>query len=103
MHTASYRLLRNHYLHDTDPSQVTRDITSDRTHHHFAMTGGVMQYVMDSRKTQITVQSLDDVAPVEESDVLVISMQAHELILGTPGVSKHNPNINWARLTCCDH
>jgi len=67
-----------------------------------AMTGGVMQHAKDSRKTRITVQCVDCLAPVDRSDVLVVPMRAYDLVLGLPWFPKQNPDIDWARLTPCD-
>jgi len=63
--------------------------------------GGVMQHAKYSRKTWITIQHLDYLAPVNESDVLVVILRAYDLVLGLPLVHKRNPDINWAhrRLT----
>ena len=49
-----------------------------------AMTGGVIQHAKDSRKTRITVQCVDYLAPVDRSDVLVVPMRAYDLVLGLP-------------------
>ena len=67
------------------------------------MTRGVMQHANDSRKTRITVQCVDYLAPVDRSDVLVVPMRAYDLLLGLPWFPKQNPDIDWARLTPCDH
>ena len=63
---------------------------------------GVMQHAKDSRMTRITVQCLDYLAPVDESDKLVVPMRAYDLVLGLPWFQKRNPDIDWAdrRLTC---
>jgi len=61
-----------------------------------------MQHVKDSQKTRTTVQYLDYLAPVDRSDVLVVPMQAYDLVLGVPPFPKQNPDIDWARLTPCD-
>ena len=60
-----------------------------------------MQHANDSRKTRITVQYLDFLAPVDASDVLVVPMRAYDLVLGLPWFQKRNPDIDWAhrRLT----
>jgi len=62
---------------------------------------GVMQHTKDSRKTRIAVQYLDYLAPVDESDVLVVPMRAYDLVLGLPWFQKRHPDIDWAhrRLT----
>jgi hypothetical protein len=48
------------------------------------LNGGVMQHAKDSRKTRITVQYMDYLAPVDESDVLVLPMRVYDLLLGLP-------------------
>jgi hypothetical protein len=65
------------------------------------LSGGVMQHAKNSRKTQITVQYLDYLALVDESDVLVVPMHAYDLVLGLPWFQKRIPDIDWAhrRLT----
>jgi hypothetical protein len=65
------------------------------------LNGGVMQHAKDSRKTRITVQYLDYLPPVDESDVLVVPIRAYNLLLGLPWFQKRNPDIDWAhrRLT----
>jgi len=68
-----------------------------------AMTGGVMQHAKDTWKTRITVQYFDYLAPVDRSDVLVVPMRAYDLVLGLSWFPKHNPDIDWARSTPCDH
>jgi hypothetical protein len=52
------------------------------------MTGGVMQYSKDSRKTRVTVQTVDYLAPIDKSDVLVVPMRAYDLVLGVPWFPK---------------
>jgi hypothetical protein len=62
-----------------------------------------MQHAKDSRKTRITVQYLDYHAPVDKSDVLVVPMPAYDRVLGLPWFPKQTVDIDWARLTPCDH
>jgi len=66
-----------------------------------SLDGGVMQHAKDSRKTWITIQYLDYLAPVNESDVLVVPMRAYDLALGLPWFHTGHPDIDWAhrRLT----
>jgi len=68
-----------------------------------AMTGGAMQHAQESRKTRITVQYLDYLAPVDKSDVLFMPMRAYNLVLGVPWFPQQNPDIDWARIGPCDH
>jgi hypothetical protein len=42
----------------------------------------MMQHAKDSKKMQITVQYLNYLAPLDESDVLVVPMRAYDLVLG---------------------
>ena len=60
----------------------------------FSLDGGVMQPAKDSRKTQIKIHYLDYLAPVNESDVLVILMRAYNPVLGFPWFHKRNPDID---------
>jgi len=62
-----------------------------------------MQHAKNSRKTRITVQCLDYLTPVDRSDVVVMPMWADDLVLGLQWFPKQNPDIDWARLTPCDH
>jgi hypothetical protein len=62
-----------------------------------------MQHAKDSRKTRIRVQRVDYLAPVDSSDVLVVPMRACDLVPGLPWFPKQNADIDWARLTPCDH
>jgi len=61
----------------------------------------VMQHAKDSRKTWITVQYLNYLTPVDESDELVVRMRTYDLVLGLPWFQKYTPDIDWAhrRLT----
>jgi len=62
-----------------------------------SIDGGVMQHAKDSRKMRITIQYLDYLAPVNESDVLVVPMREYHLVLRLPWFHKRNPDIDWAR------
>jgi len=66
-----------------------------------SLDGEVMHHAKDSRKIRITIQYLDYLAPVHQSDVLVVPMRAYDLVLGLPWFHKRNPDIDWAhcRLT----
>jgi hypothetical protein len=59
-----------------------------------AMTGSIMDHEMDSQKMRITVQYLDNLIPVDRSDVLVMPMQAYDLVLGLQWCSKNIPDTN---------
>jgi hypothetical protein len=60
-----------------------------------------MQLANDSRKTGIRIQNLDNLAPVNESDVLGVPMRAYDVVLRLPWFHKRNPDLDWAhpRLT----
>ena len=62
-----------------------------------SLDGGVMQHAMDSQKTWITVQYLDYLPLVNESDVRVVPMRAYDLVLGLRLFHQSNPDIDWAR------
>jgi len=104
-HMGSDQLWPNQHLYIQTPRLLKRLGLSHQVAHiiTLAMTWGVMQHAMDSRKTRITVRYLDYLALVDKSDVLVILMGAYNLVLGLPWFPKQNPDIDWARLTPCDH
>jgi hypothetical protein len=91
------RLWRNQHPHNTKASQVIRYITLGGTHHHPRHDGGMMQHAKDSRKMRIKVQCMDYLAPVDRSDVLVVSLRAYDFVLGLQWFPKQNPDINLAR------
>jgi len=62
-----------------------------------------MQHAKDSQKTRITVQCVDYLALEDKSDVLVVPIRAYNPVLGVPWFPKPNADIDWARLTPCDH
>jgi len=62
-----------------------------------------MQHAKDSRKMRITDQYLYYLAPVDILDVLVMPKRAYNLVLGLPWFPKQHPDIDWARLTPCNH
>jgi len=43
-----------------------------------------MAHASDSRKTAFTVQYMEHLSPVRESEVLVVPMRAYDLVLGLP-------------------
>ena len=55
-----------------------------------------MQHAKDTRKMQITIQYLDYLAPVNESDVVVVPMCTYDLVLGLPWFHNRNPDMDWA-------
>jgi len=65
------------------------------------LDGQVIAHARKSRKTAITVQYMDHLAPVHEPEVLVVPMGAYDLVLGFPWFKTRKPEIDWAtgRLT----
>jgi len=63
----------------------------------YGLDGKVLMHARDSLKTAISVQYFDYLAPIEESNVLVVPMQAYDLVLGLPWFRTRNPEIDWAR------
>jgi hypothetical protein len=57
--------------------------------------GQIMQHAKDSRKTSITVQYMEHLAPVTEPEVQVVPMRAYDLVLGLPWFRARNPEIDW--------
>jgi len=57
----------------------------------------VMAQASESRKTAFTVQYIEHLAPIEESEVLVMPMRAYDLVLGLPWFQSRNPDVNWQR------
>jgi hypothetical protein len=57
--------------------------------------GQVMAYTSESRKTAFTVQYMEHLAPVQESEVLVMPMRAYDLVLGLPWFQSRNPDVDW--------
>ena len=50
----------------------------------------------ENRKTAMTVQYMDHLAPDHEPEVVVIPMRAYDLVLGLPWFKTHKPEIDWA-------
>jgi hypothetical protein len=61
-----------------------------------------MQHAKTSRKTWITVQYLDYLAPVDRSDVVVLPMRDYDLVQSLPWFPKQYLDIDRAQLTPCD-
>jgi hypothetical protein len=59
------------------------------------LDGRVMESAGDSRKVVMMVQYLEHLATVDESDVLVVPMQAYGPVLGLSWFSTRKPNIDW--------
>jgi len=43
------------------------------------------------------VQYMERLSPVQESEVLVVSMRAYNLVLGLPWFQSRNPDVDWQR------
>jgi len=52
---------------------------------------------------RITVQYLDDVPPVDKSDILVMPMNGYYSVHGLPWFHNPNPDNDWARFIPSDH
>jgi hypothetical protein len=61
------------------------------------LNGHVMEHARDSRKTTISAQYFDHLAPVDEPEVLVVPIKAYDLVLGLPWFRARNPEIDWSR------
>jgi len=59
------------------------------------LNGHVMAHVSESRKTTFTVQYMEHLSPVQESEVLVVPMRAYDLVLGLPWFQSRNPDVDW--------
>ena len=59
------------------------------------LKGHVMAHASDSRKTTFTVQYMEHLSPVQESEVLVVPMQAYDLVLGLPWIQSRIPAVDW--------
>jgi hypothetical protein len=57
--------------------------------------GQIMQHAKDSRKTSITVQYMEHLAPVTEPEVLVVPMGAYVIVPGLPWFRARIPEIVW--------
>ena len=54
-----------------------------------------MAHTSDSRKTAFTVQYMEHLSQVQESEVLVVPMRAYDLVLGFPWFQSRNPDVDW--------
>jgi len=61
------------------------------------LNGQVMDHPRDSRRTAFTVQYMEHLSPVRESEVLVVPMQANDLVLGLPWFQSRNLDVDWQR------
>jgi len=104
MHMGSYRLWRNQHHYDTEASEVTRDITSGGTHHHPRHERRSDVTCQENRKkTLITVQYLDYLAPVNKSVVLAVPTRAYDSVHGSTWFQNKiltSTGLDWLP---CDH
>ena len=61
------------------------------------LDGKILEHARDSRRVTMRMQYLPHLAPVDESDALVVKMTAYDLVLGLPWFERHEPEIDWAR------
>jgi hypothetical protein len=59
--------------------------------------GKVLESRDDSRKVELTAQYMSHRAPIIESDVLVVPIEAYDMVLGTPWFRDQKPVIDWTR------
>jgi len=78
------RLRKRHGLVD-EPAYLTT----------VGLNGHVLAHASDGRKTTFTIQYMEHLSPVEESEVLVVPMRANDLVLGLPWFQSRNPDIDW--------
>jgi hypothetical protein len=57
----------------------------------------ILASMQNSQKLLLRLQYLPQLAPVDESDVLVVKMTSYDLVLGIPWFEKNNPDIDWSR------
>ena len=65
------------------------------------LDGQVIAHAREIRKTAMTVQYMDHLAPVHKPEVLLVPMREYDLVLGVPWFKTREPEIDWAngRLT----
>jgi len=61
------------------------------------LNGHVIVHANDSRKTTIAVQYLKHLAPVDESEVLVVPIKEYDLVPGLPWFRARNLEIHWSK------
>jgi hypothetical protein len=57
----------------------------------------MMMSAKESRKASLFVPYWEHLKPVDESEVLVVSMKAYDLVLGLPWFMARNPEIDWTK------
>jgi len=59
------------------------------------LNGPVMAHACASQKTTFTVQYMEHLSPVQESEVLVVRTWDYDLVLGFPWFQSRNPDVDW--------
>jgi hypothetical protein len=59
------------------------------------LNGQVMAHTSDSRKTAFTVQYMEHLSLVQESEMLVVPIRAYDLVLGLAWFQSRNPDVDW--------
>jgi hypothetical protein len=59
------------------------------------LNGQVTAHASKSRKTAFTVPYMEHLSPDQEAEVLVVPMQAYDLVLGLPWFQSRNPDVDW--------
>jgi len=61
------------------------------------LNGEVMAHASESQRMAFTVQYIEHLSPVQESEVLVVPMRAYDFVLGLPWFQSRNPDVDWQR------
>jgi len=61
------------------------------------LNGQVMAHASDSRKTAFTVQYMEHLSRVRESELAVVPTRAYDLVWGLPWFRSRNPDVDWQR------
>jgi hypothetical protein len=59
------------------------------------LNGQVLAHASKSQNTTFTVQYMEHLSPVQDSEVLVVPMRAYDLALGLPWFPSRNPDVDW--------
>ena len=59
------------------------------------LNGQVMANVSNSRQTDFTVQCMENISPVQESEVLVVPIRAYNLVFRLRWFRARNPDVDW--------
>ena len=69
---------------ETSPTYITT----------LGLGGAILAHARDSRRVRTTMRYFPHLAPVDESDVLVVNMTAYDLVLGLPWFQRHGLEID---------